>query len=88
MRKFLHVDTRDWAVGTLPFLLKTLPAKHYVRRLVLHVNLTGTKEEADTLDGDDFGAFAALIRIARYVNISGYDLDLLNIYTNRLSDFD
>lgn len=80
MQKMLHVDTREWVVGNIPFLLKTLPTGHYCRRLVLHFELSGTLDDAEELEGFDFGAFAANLRIARFVNISGYDLDLLNTY--------
>ncbi len=81
MEKLLHIDSREWlAGGTIPVMLKNLPNGHYVRSLKLNVSLAGTKHADDTLDGDLYGKVFNLIRISKWVNISGLDLDRLVTY--------
>jgi hypothetical protein len=81
MKKLLHLDTREWvANGNLPILLKTLPERHYVRNLIIHMKLTGTRGEAEEVDSDLFGLAINLARISKYVNISG--MDLFRMYTH------
>lgn len=79
MQRLERLEDVTWqANSTRRVSLDALPAGKRVRSLLLRVNLTGTKDAADALDGRSYPLAISGIRIGNYVqNIPGWALQSL-----------
>lgn len=79
MQTHFTCRSETWAAGgTRPVPLTTLPPGKRVRAFKLYFDLSGTKDAADTLTGDNFARSVNRIQIGEYVSIAGESLWELN----------
>lgn len=72
-----HLPSQTWTVGNIQFPIKLTPGMR-TREITLYFHLSGTKDVADTLDGQLFARAVALIQIPPYRIIDGWHLQEVN----------
>lgn len=79
MQSHHPLRTETWAGGGTRFIpLTSLPPGKRVRAIKLYFDLSGTKDAADALTGDNFARSVQRIQISEYVSIAGESLWELN----------
>lgn len=79
MQSHFTLRTETWAGGGTRFVpLTSLPPGKRCRNIKLYVDLSGTKDAADALTGDNFARAITRIQIGEYVSIAGESLFELN----------
>lgn len=78
MQKIVRLEDVTYvANGNVRVRLNMLPAGKRVREIDLFFDLAGAKGATDALDGQSFAQIVSNIKISRFVNISGLDLQQL-----------
>jgi len=79
MQSHFTLRTETWAAGAARFIpLTGLPPGKRVRAIKLYFDLSGTKDAADALTGDNFARAVQRIQIGEYVSLAGESLFELN----------
>lgn len=79
MQSHFPLRTETWAAGGTRFIpLTSLPPGKRVRNIKLYFDLSGTKDAADALTGDNFARSVQRIQIGEYVSVAGESLFELN----------
>lgn len=79
MQRLEPLEGKSWAASVpVQISMDKLPEQVRVRRILLHLNVSGTKDAADTLVNTLFAKAVQNVRLGEFVNISGLDLFMLN----------
>lgn len=79
MQSHFTLRTETWAAGGTRFVpLTSLPPGKRVRGLKMYFALSGTKDAADALTGDNYARAVQRLQIGEYVSIAGESLFELN----------